>query len=61
VQVLVHDNRLDANRMIIEGLLVEYAAPATLVRIRYFFRFERTLGINDTVCVEAPTFQCVPP
>ena len=45
----------------LKGLLVEYAAPATLVRIRYFFRFERTVDIQGTVCFEAPAFRCVQP
>jgi hypothetical protein len=34
---------------------VEYAAPDALVRNRYFFRVERTVGIEGAVCVEAPT------
>jgi hypothetical protein len=41
--------------------IVEYAAPAVLVMIRYFFRFERTLDIEGPVCFEAPAFQYAQP
>jgi len=34
--------------------VVEYAAPGILVMIRYFFRFERTVGTGAR-CVGAPT------